>query len=83
MSLFRIYVIDTLPNHIYVTGTESKENEMTNQIIEMVQRRREEAGLKLVWFVPSEGRDFTAYATDEAQKAAWLKNSEAKGWIVK
>ncbi len=53
---------------------------MTNQIIEMVQKRREDAGLKLVWFVPSEGREFTAYAKDEAQKAAWLAKTEAKGW---
>jgi hypothetical protein len=51
-----------------------------NPILAAVMQRRAEQGLKLVWFIPSENRQFTAYAKDEAQKQAWLTKAEANGW---
>jgi len=55
---------------------------MTNLILAAAMQRRTEQGFKLVWFIPSEGRTFTAYAKDEAQKAAWLAKADARGWIA-
>lgn len=51
-------------------------------ILETAKNRRAEQGFKLVWFIPSEGRNFTAYAKDEAQKQAWLAKAEANGWVL-
>ena len=51
-------------------------------ILAVAMQRRTEQGFKLVWFIPSEDRNFTAYAKDEAQKAAWLARGEAKGWVL-
>lgn len=53
------------------------------QIIEAAKSCRTAKGLKLVWFIPSENRDFTAYAKDVAQRTAWLANAAAKGWELK
>jgi len=51
-------------------------------ILATVMQRRTEQGLKLVWFIPSENRTFTAYAKDAQQKAVWLVRGEAKGWSL-
>jgi hypothetical protein len=56
------------------------------QIIELVQKQRTQAGLRLEWTIPiagqagGESRNYVAFAKDEAQKLAWLKNGLAKGW---
>jgi hypothetical protein len=50
-------------------------------IIAAVKARRTEQGLRLRWFIPAEGRMFTAFAKDEEQKQAWLVEAEAKGWV--
>ena len=52
------------------------------QIMGAAMHRRAAQGLKLQWFIPSEGRTFTAYPKDEAQKQAWLAKAEAKGWVL-
>lgn len=49
-------------------------------IIDQAMRNRAARGLRLEWFIPSEGRNFTAYAKDEAQKQAWLERGEQQGW---
>ncbi len=55
---------------------------MTMDTLSAAMQRRTEQGFKLVWFIPSEGRKFTAYAKDDVQKAAWLARAEARGWII-
>jgi hypothetical protein len=52
------------------------------QIMSMALQRRTAQGLRLQWFISSEGRTFTAYPKDEAQKQAWLAKAEAKGWVL-
>jgi hypothetical protein len=54
----------------------------TEQILALAIKRRTEQGFKLVWFIPSEGRNFTAYAKDEAHKQTWLEKAEANGWVL-
>lgn len=52
------------------------------QLMKLAMQKRTEAGLRCVWSIPEEGRTFTAYAKDEAQKAAWMADAEARGWVV-
>jgi hypothetical protein len=52
----------------------------TEQMIAAAIRRRSEQGFRLQWFIPQQGRNFTAYAKDEAQKQAWLAKAKANGW---
>lgn len=54
----------------------------SEQILALAMKRRARQGFKLIWFIPSEGRNFTAYAKDEAQKQAWLAKAEANGWVL-
>jgi hypothetical protein len=53
---------------------------MTNPLILAAMKARTEKGLRCEWFIPAEQRTFTAFAKDEAQKAAWLADAAAKGW---
>lgn len=54
------------------------------EIIKWAQDQRAAAGLRLEWIIPavlnSPARNYTAFAKDESQKAAWLANGSAKGW---
>lgn len=52
----------------------------SEQIMAAAKSRRTVQGFRLEWFIPSEGRNFTAFAKDEEQKQAWLSQAEAKGW---
>ena len=54
----------------------------SQRIMGAALHRRAAQGLKLQWFIPSDGRTFTAYPKDEAQKQAWLAKAEAKGWVL-
>jgi hypothetical protein len=56
------------------------ESEM--DILAAAMKRRTEQGFRLEWFIPSEGRNFTAFAKDDAQKQAWLAKAEANGWVL-
>lgn len=55
-------------------------NPLPNATILAAMKARTEKGLRLEWFIPAEQRNFTAFAKDEAQKAAWLAKAEADGW---
>ena len=48
-----------------------------SDILAAAMRHRTEQGFRLVWFIPSEGRTFVAYAKDESQKQAWLARGPA------
>ena len=50
--------------------------------IDAVKAVREAAGLHVHWTLP-DGRDWSAYAKDEAQKLAWIESGKRKGWILK
>jgi hypothetical protein len=52
------------------------------QILAMARKQRTDAGLRLEWLIPDEQRVYTAFAKDEIQKQAWLRNGEAKGWVL-
>jgi hypothetical protein len=52
----------------------------SEQIIASAIEARTERDLRLEWFLPSEGRNFTAYPKNEAQKQVWLVRAEADGW---
>jgi hypothetical protein len=49
-------------------------------LITKVMALRTARGFKLTWFIPSEGRNFTAFAKNEGQKQAWLSDAQARGW---
>jgi hypothetical protein len=52
-------------------------------MIAKVQADRTTKGLKLTWFIPDQKRTFTAFAKDEAQKQAWLREAQAEGWQLR
>lgn len=52
------------------------------QLMKLAMQKRTEQGLRCSWFIPEENRTFTAYALDEAQKAAWLADAVSRGWKV-
>jgi hypothetical protein len=53
------------------------------QMIQMAMKKRAAGGLKLTFYIPDEGRDFTCYPKDEDQKAQWLADALGKGWSLK
>ena len=52
----------------------------TEQILTLAMQHRTEQGFRLQWFIPAEARTFTAYASNEARKQAWLAKAAANGW---
>lgn len=55
--------------------------------IEAAKARREAAGLLVEWSAipaPNGGtRPFSAYASSHQQRAEWIANGAAKGWVLK
>lgn len=49
------------------------------EMMERAKAHRTAAGLRLEWVLP-EGRNYVAFAKDEAQKREWLANAERKDW---
>lgn len=53
------------------------------EIIARAKARREQAGLKMVFFIagsPAGHQEFTCYASTPETKAKWLAQAAAKGW---
>ena len=50
------------------------------EMMQAAQAKRTAAGLRLEWTLP-DGRDYVAYAKDEAQKAEWIANGQRDGWV--
>jgi hypothetical protein len=56
----------------------------TAAMMKAVMAARENAGLHVRWIVPADHispeREWSAYAKDEAQKAAWIASKAKLGW---
>jgi hypothetical protein len=53
------------------------------QILARAKARREQVGLKLVFFIadrPAGHQEFTCYASTPEAKANWLAQAAANGW---
>lgn len=55
----------------------------TPDVVTQAITRRTLAGLVLTFDIPDRTTPFVCYPRDEAEKARWLANAQAKGWRVR